>query len=434
MTRPKTFSEFADTTPGVCVDIRVRDREITDDAWRVLNAENELSQDIVEQFNMDSDKHTYIDYYDDENVVLTTATAKESESDYTIALFSGIVGERFEMRSLIRDEWNEYYSEVSSVDEMSSSIEELNQNRMKENKRIARVGYERPTYRAYSRDAYILAERARRYIQRRVEGMENVELAKDHNFKQFRGGGCAIIDYAWKSPTRKETATRTITIDTNKDEIKISHNGEVKFVNTERDIPLEGTYSHEKWTTVDCSARDGLSDGFDTAQYALDELLNRPLDTTKIIPESCANLHHFRLTDAAPHLADMAPIECEVINAKIRTLPNGDVSFAYVTGGPIINEDWKRDWVRQHKVKGQPKPRLAIGFRVWYEGDIEQRNSWKLEMYNRLGSAFDVDERVPDAEWMEHLDAMKRNFGQHIDSEYAKTIVSDLDDTKGIQR
>lgn len=99
MTKPKTYGEFADTTPTVYVDIRVRDREITDDMWRVLNAENELSPDIVEQFNMGSDKHTYIDYYDDENVVLTTATAKESESDYTIAMFSGIVGARFEMRS-----------------------------------------------------------------------------------------------------------------------------------------------------------------------------------------------------------------------------------------------------------------------------------------------------------------------------------------------
>lgn len=432
MTKPKTYGEYADQTPNVTVDIRVRDREITDDAWRVLNAEDELPQDIVEQFNMDSDKHTYIDYHDDENVVLTTTTAKES--DYKIALFSGIVGERFEMRSLIRDEWNEYYSEVSSVDELFPSIEELNQSRTKENKRIARIGYERPTYQSYSRDAYILAERTRRYIQRRVEGMENVTLAKEHNFKQFRGGGCAIIDYEWKNPTHKETATRTITIDTNKDGIKISHNGEVKFVNTEREIPLKGTYSNEGWTTVDCGVRDGMSDGFDTAQYALDELLTRPLDTTKIIPESCANLHHFRLTDAAPHLADMAPIECEVINAKISTLPNGDVSFAYVTGGPVINENWEREWVREHKVKGQPKPRLAIGFRVWYEGDIEQRNSWSLEMCNRLGSAFDAEERVPDAEWTEYLDAMKRNFGQHIASEYAKTIVADLDDTKGLQQ
>lgn len=144
MTRPKTYGEYANQTSNVTVDIRVRNREITDNAWRVLNAENELSLDIsldiVEQFNMDSDKHTYIDYYDDENVVLTTATAKESESDYTIALFSGIVGERFEMRSLIRDEWNEYYSEVSSVDELSSSIEELNQNRMKENNLLDDLG------------------------------------------------------------------------------------------------------------------------------------------------------------------------------------------------------------------------------------------------------------------------------------------------------
>lgn len=60
MTRPKTYGEYADQTPNVTVDIRVRDREITDDAWRVLNAENELPQDIVEQFNMDSDKHTYM--------------------------------------------------------------------------------------------------------------------------------------------------------------------------------------------------------------------------------------------------------------------------------------------------------------------------------------------------------------------------------------
>ena len=144
MTKPKTYGEYADQTPNVTVDIRVRDREITDDAWRVLNAENELSPDIVEQFNMCGDKHTYIDYHDDENVVLTTTTAKES--DYKIALFSGIVGERFEMRSLIRDEWNEYYSEVSSVDELFPSIEEFNQSRTKENKRIARIGYERPTY------------------------------------------------------------------------------------------------------------------------------------------------------------------------------------------------------------------------------------------------------------------------------------------------
>ena len=56
MTRPKTYGEYANQAPNVTVDIRVRDREITDDMWRVLNAENELSPDIVEQFNMCGDK------------------------------------------------------------------------------------------------------------------------------------------------------------------------------------------------------------------------------------------------------------------------------------------------------------------------------------------------------------------------------------------
>lgn len=37
MTRPKTYGEYADQTPDVHVDIRVRDREITDDAWMMLN-------------------------------------------------------------------------------------------------------------------------------------------------------------------------------------------------------------------------------------------------------------------------------------------------------------------------------------------------------------------------------------------------------------
>lgn len=87
MTKPKTYGEYADQTPNVTVDIRVRDRESIDDMWRVLNAENELSPDIVEQFNMCGDKHTYIDYHDDENVVLTTATAKESDYKATIATF-----------------------------------------------------------------------------------------------------------------------------------------------------------------------------------------------------------------------------------------------------------------------------------------------------------------------------------------------------------
>lgn len=35
MTRPKTYGEYANQTPNVTVDIRVRDRGITADMWRV---------------------------------------------------------------------------------------------------------------------------------------------------------------------------------------------------------------------------------------------------------------------------------------------------------------------------------------------------------------------------------------------------------------
>ena len=37
MTRPKTYGEFADTNEYTRVDERLRDREISDDAWRILN-------------------------------------------------------------------------------------------------------------------------------------------------------------------------------------------------------------------------------------------------------------------------------------------------------------------------------------------------------------------------------------------------------------
>lgn len=37
MTRPKTYGEFADANEYIRVDERLRDREISDDAWRILN-------------------------------------------------------------------------------------------------------------------------------------------------------------------------------------------------------------------------------------------------------------------------------------------------------------------------------------------------------------------------------------------------------------
>lgn len=49
MTRPKTYGEYAEQTPDVHVDSRVRGREITDDAWMMLHMEDELRPEIVQK-------------------------------------------------------------------------------------------------------------------------------------------------------------------------------------------------------------------------------------------------------------------------------------------------------------------------------------------------------------------------------------------------
>lgn len=65
MTKPKTYGEYADQTPDAHVDSRVRDREITDEAWVMLNMEDELSPEIVQKLKVTKGRRTYVDYYDE---------------------------------------------------------------------------------------------------------------------------------------------------------------------------------------------------------------------------------------------------------------------------------------------------------------------------------------------------------------------------------
>ena len=89
MTRPKTYGEYAEQTPDVHVDSRVRDREITDDAWVMLHTEDELEPEIAQKLKVTQGRRTYVDYYDDNNVVLTTSTTHPAS-----LMLSGIVGDR----------------------------------------------------------------------------------------------------------------------------------------------------------------------------------------------------------------------------------------------------------------------------------------------------------------------------------------------------
>lgn len=93
MGRPKTYGEYVDQTPDVHVDSRVRNREITDTAWMMLQMEDELRPEIVQRLKVTKGRRTYVDYYDDNNVVLTTSTTHPAS-----LLLSGVVGDRCDVR------------------------------------------------------------------------------------------------------------------------------------------------------------------------------------------------------------------------------------------------------------------------------------------------------------------------------------------------
>lgn len=62
MERPKTYGEFAEMNEYTRVDERLRDREISDDAWRVLNMHNEIPDVVKKHFDMQDVTVSYVDY------------------------------------------------------------------------------------------------------------------------------------------------------------------------------------------------------------------------------------------------------------------------------------------------------------------------------------------------------------------------------------
>ena len=88
MTRPKTYGEFAEMNEYTRVDERLRDREISDDAWRILNMHNEIPDVVKKHFDMQDVTQTYVDYYDDNNVTII-ATTKDC---YEPVMMSAVVG------------------------------------------------------------------------------------------------------------------------------------------------------------------------------------------------------------------------------------------------------------------------------------------------------------------------------------------------------
>lgn len=91
MTRPKTYGEFADANEYTRVDERLRDREISEDAWRILNMHKEIPQNVKTHFGIKDETVACVDYYDENNVAIV-ATTKDC---YEPIMMSAIVESEF---------------------------------------------------------------------------------------------------------------------------------------------------------------------------------------------------------------------------------------------------------------------------------------------------------------------------------------------------
>ena len=170
MGRPKTYGEYADQTPDVHVDSRVRDREITDDAWMMLHMEDELRPEIVQRLKVTEGRRTYVDYYDDNNVVLTTSTTHPAS-----LMLSGIVGDRCDVRYRYSDGHAGKYHTAKS---MNVLFENLNRRAMTDI-RVNDLGKDDHRFYDTPIDTNIMHERIRRQIQLRAEQLPQAQLNKD---------------------------------------------------------------------------------------------------------------------------------------------------------------------------------------------------------------------------------------------------------------
>ena len=183
MTRPKTYGEYAEQTPDVHVDSRVRDREITDDAWVMLHMEDELEPEIVQRLNVTKGRRTYVDYYDENNVVLTASTTHPAS-----LMLSGIVGDRCDVRYRYSDGHRGKYHTAKSMDVL---FENLNRRAMTDI-RVNDLGKDTHQFYDTPIDTNIMHERIRRQIQLRAEQLPQAQLNKD-----TQGGPYMTKGFEW---------------------------------------------------------------------------------------------------------------------------------------------------------------------------------------------------------------------------------------------
>lgn len=410
MTRPKTYGEYANQTSDVHVDKRVRDREITDTAWMMLQMEDELRPEIVQRLKVTKGRRTYVDYYDDNNVVLTTSTMHPAS-----LLLSGIVGDRCDVRYRYSDGHAGRYHTAKSMDVLFKNLNRCAMTDIEvydlgnDNRRC----YDTPI------DTNIMFERIRRQIQRCGEMLPNVQLNKD-----TQGGPYMTKGFEWTA-ANGDTLKRAFHVTVADENILLSRVDTVVYTDTTKSIPLEVEFTIDYEDGLVNSSGDTLQDKLPDVVQTLNRWMMTPPSRTATLPKELEAVRDFRFTDTSEHLTDLANITSERLTVSTEMTHTKRFAKAQVNAYPVFDEEWADTWAEEHKQNGKKESRanMHLGVKLHALG-----GTWEIGMHTNVGDAFHRHARTSKTVFPATIATFKEEFGAFVDSEVAKAIVSDLDD------
>lgn len=413
MGRPKTYGEYADQTPDVHVDSRVRDREITNDAWMMLNMEDELRPEIVQRLKVTKGRRTYVDYYDENNVVLTTSTTHPAS-----LMLSGVVGDRCDVRYRYSDGNSGKYHTAKS---MNVLFENLNRRAMTDI-RVNDLGKDTGRFYDTPIDTNIMHERIRRQIQRCAETLPDVQLNKD-----IQGGPHMTKGFEWTA-ANGDTLSRAFHVMIEGDDIHLSRTDTVTYTDTTKAVPLEVEYKTEYEGASVYSTKDALQDKLPDVGRAIDRWMMLPPSRTATLPKELEVVRDFRLTDASEHLTDLVNIASERLSVATEMTHTKRFAKAQVQAYPVFDEEWADTWAEQNGKK-ESRANMHLGVNLHALG-----GTWDVRMQTNVGDTFNKHAQTSKTVFPATIATFKEEFGAFVDNEVAKTIVSDLDGTNEMQQ
>lgn len=416
MTRPKTYGEYANQTSDVHVDSRVRDREITDDAWVMLHMEDELEPEIVQKLKVTRGRRTYVDYYDENNVVLTTSTTHPAS-----LMLSGIVGDRCDVRYRYSDGLTGKYHTAKSMGVLFGN---LNRSAMTDI-RVNDLGNDTGRFYDTPIDTNIMHERIRRQIQRCAETLPDVQLNKD-----IQGGPHMTKGFEWAA-ANGDTLKRAFRVTVANDSILLSRTDAVTYVDTTKSIPFEVEYTTKYEGGLVDSSADNLQDKLPDVIQRLNRWMMTPPSRTATLPKALEAVRDFRLTDASERLTNLANIASERLVVSTEMTDTKRFAKAQVNAYPVFDEEWADTWAEEHKQNGKKESRanMHLGVNLHALG-----GTWEVGLHTNVSDGFHRHTRTSKAVFPATIATFKEEFGAFVDNEVAKTIVSGLDGTNEMQQ